>query len=247
MSDQAAGLRRWAQSRQASEEVASGEAAVTSDAADIDAAIVDNAYREGHEQAQERALGSASFADRADSAVEATERDGSALTITEPEASDREVFEPEVPERATSAGKRAEIAGAGEEPVPEPAPTIPLMVLGLPGKGGVERAQAALVSWSRQGKRWVGDPAAWQVVACDAHSPHLAQLARQEKRWALWVDTDGDGFRQAFKVMQAIRRGGGPQRLLALHPPVASRRGLLNNLQQMAREAFEIDLLVLAP
>ncbi|WP_168013480.1 hypothetical protein [Halomonas salinarum] len=233
MSDQAAGLRRWAQSRQASEEAASGEAAVTSDASDIDAAIVDNAYREGHEQAQERALGSASFADRADSA----------------EATDPQASEPAVPERASSEGKSGEITCAGDEPEPrsEPAAVIPLMVLGLPRKGGGERAQAALVSWSRQGKRWVGDPAAWQVVACDAHSPHLAQLARQEKRWALWVDTDGDGFRQAFKVMQAIRRGGGPRRLLALHPPVASRRGLLNNLQQMAREAFEIDLLVLAP
>ncbi|WP_136255301.1 hypothetical protein [Onishia niordana] len=233
MSDQAAGLRRWAQSRQVSEEAASGEAALATDAADIDAATVDNAYREGHQQAQEqeRALGSASFADRVDSA----------------EATDPQASEPAVPERAGSEGKSAEITGAGDEPVPEPAPTIPLMVLGLPRKGGVERAQAALVSWSRQGKRWVGDPAAWKIVACDADSPHLAQLASQEKRWALWVDTDGDGFRQAFKVMQAIRRGGGPRRLLALHPPVASRRGLLNNLQQMAREAFEIDLLVLAP
>ena len=201
MSDQAAGLRRWAHER-----VASGD-----EAAD------DTVRSDGQSPA-----------------------DAAASAPDDPATQDpTQASEPEpTPEPQPELKPEQE---------PEPAPTIPLMVLGLPKVDGIERAQAALVSWSRQGKRWVGDPAAWQVVACDAHSPRLAQLASQEKRWALWVETDGDGFRQAFNVMRAVRRGGGPRRMLALHPPVASRRGLLNNLQQMAREAFDIDLLVLAP
>jgi len=201
MSDQAAGLRRWAQEREASGDEVPEEAVRSDDQPP---------------------------ADDADRGPDAPDMIGSA-----------QASEPE-PEPESKPGPEP-------APEPEPIPTIPLMVLGLPKVDGVERAQAALVSWSRRGKRWVGDPAAWQVVACDAHSPRLADLANQEKRWALWVDTDGDGFRQAFNVMQAVRRGGGPRRMLALHPPVASRRGLLNNLQQAAREAFDIDLLVLAP
>lgn len=199
MSDQAAGLRRWAQARGASGDEALGDAV------------------------------------RADDQAPAGARDRAMDAPVMPEPDQASEPEP-APQREPT-----------PEPEPEPVPTIPLMVVGLPRAGGVEQAQAALVSWSRQGRRWVGDPAAWQVVACDAHSPRLAQLASQEKRWALWVETGGDGFREAFNVLQAVRRNGGPQRMLALHPPVASRRGLLNNLQQMAREAFDIDLLVLAP
>ncbi|WP_192036537.1 hypothetical protein [Halomonas sp. YLGW01] len=130
---------------------------------------------------------------------------------------------------------------------PDATSRIPLMVLGLPTGASTERAQAALKAWARQGQRWIGDPGVWHLMACDAESPQLARLARQQPRWALWIDTDGDGFRQAFRVMQAVQQGGGPRRLLALHPPVTSRRGLLNNLQQVARQAFGIELLVVAP
>ena len=209
MSDQAAGLRRWAQER-----VASGDEAPDETVRSDDQPLADAAANASDDPAT---------------------LDPSEASTPEPTPEPQPELKPEPESEPES------------ESEPEPSPTIPLMVLGLPKVDGIELAQAALVSWSRQGKRWVGDPAAWQVVACDAHSPRLAQLASQEKRWALWVETDGDGFRQAFNVMRAVRRGGGPRRMLALHPPVASRRGLLNNLQQMAREAFDIDLLVLAP
>ncbi|WP_458524957.1 hypothetical protein [Onishia taeanensis] len=216
MSDQAAGLRRWAQAREAAED-------------DVPDAGASN--------------GECETAAGPQVSREAGETPGSARGAMVRGLDDAlesdEVSQPVTGAQADSAPE--------PEPEPEPVPAIPLMVLGLPRTAGIERAQAALESWSRQGQRWVGDPAAWQVVACEAESPRLARQARLHRRWALWIDTDGDGFRQAFKVLQAVRRGGGPRRLLALHPPVASRRGLLNNLQQVAREAFDIDLLVLAP
>lgn len=129
-----------------------------------------------------------------------------------------------------------------------PAPTT-LMVVGLPGTSPrqAQRVTELLAHWAARGRRWVGDPAAWQVVPLDAASPHLALLAEQQQRWALWVEGDAEAFRRAFAVLGRLAAARGPRRLLAVHPPGLPRRGLLDNLQQAARAYLDIELLVMAP
>ncbi|GAA3539837.1 hypothetical protein GCM10022394_19460 [Zobellella aerophila] len=109
------------------------------------------------------------------------------------------------------------------------------------------RAKAALAHWAAQGKRWVGEADSWRIVPLDADSGYLELLAGQQRRWALWIDTDEEGFRRAYRVLQQLSRQPGPKRLLALHPPLRSSRGLLNNVRQVAAELFGIELLVLLP
>ena len=99
----------------------------------------------------------------------------------------------------------------------------------------------------RRGRRWVGDPAAWRIVALDPASPHLPLLASQQRRWALWVDSDADAFRRAYRTLKILRRHPGPSRLLALHAPGLPRAGLLSNLQHGARHFLDIELVVLSP
>ena len=138
------------------------------------------------------------------------------------------------------------------EPAPDPASAAPrdtapctLMVLGL-GESRSGHAAEVLEAWARAGKRWVGDPARWRIVAVDAASPQLAPLYAQQPRWALWVEGEGDAFRRAYRVLRQLAAAGGPRRLLALHPPGWPRRGLLANLQQVAASCLGIELVVLA-
>ncbi|APR03307.1 hypothetical protein [Thauera chlorobenzoica] len=128
-----------------------------------------------------------------------------------------------------------------------PRETAPctLMVLGL-GESRSGLAAEVLEAWARAGKRWVGDPARWRIVAVDAASPQLAPLCAQQPRWALWVEGEGDAFRRAYRVLRQLAAAGGPRRLLALHPPGWPRRGLLANLQQVAASCLGIELVVLA-
>ncbi|RTR04441.1 hypothetical protein [Halomonas nitroreducens] len=134
-------------------------------------------------------------------------------------------------------------------PQAAPATLTTLVVVGLPGTSPrqARRVTDLLAHWADQGRRWVGDPAAWKVVPLDVASPHLALLADQQQRWALWVEGDAEAFRRAFGVLRRLAAARGPRRLLAVHPPGLARRGLLDNLQQAARAYLDIELLVMAP
>ncbi|WP_197038327.1 hypothetical protein [Billgrantia saliphila] len=125
---------------------------------------------------------------------------------------------------------------------------VTLMVLGLPGTAERHTLKVSelLQSWARQGRRWVGDPGGWRVVALSVTSPHLAVLATQQAHWALWVDDDLEAFRRAYRILKQIDESGGPRRLLAVHPPGVGRQGLLANLQHVAASYFGIELLVLS-
>ncbi|MND93654.1 hypothetical protein D3C80_858460 [compost metagenome] len=82
-------------------------------------------------------------------------------------------------------------------------------------------------------------------MALEADSPHLAVLASQQSRWALWVEGDADGFRRVYRTLRRLREQGGPQRLLVLHDGIASHAGLLRNLQQAAAGFLDTELLLL--
>lgn len=122
-----------------------------------------------------------------------------------------------------------------------------LVTLGLPQGARSDTAPViqALERWHDQGQRWVGDPSAWRVVAIETESPHLPVLATQQSRWALWVDNDPDGFRRAYRTLKRLAQHNGPQRLLLVHPPLPSRTGLLDNLQQAAASFLGIQLLII--
>lgn len=134
-------------------------------------------------------------------------------------------------------------------PAPAPAaPPVTLMVVGLDGQGveQVARVHQALQRWHANGYAWVGDPARWRVVALASDSPHLATLASQQARWALWVDRDLNSFRRAYLTLRQLHAHGGPQRLLVLHDGIASHAGLLGNLRQAAANFLGVELLLLA-
>ncbi len=123
-----------------------------------------------------------------------------------------------------------------------------LMVVGLPGGAADTRPVVErLAGWARRGRRWVGDPGAWRIVPLDPASPHLPLLASQQRRWALWVESDADAFRRAYYTLKILRRHPGPSRLLALHAPDLPRAGLLSNLQHGARRFLGVELMVLSP
>ncbi len=128
-----------------------------------------------------------------------------------------------------------------------PADGPTLMVVGLPAAAATAAVTERLAGWARRGRRWVGDPAAWRIVPLDPASPHLPVLASQQRRWALWVDSDADAFRRAYGTLKTLRRQAGPGRLLALHAPGLPRAGLLNNLQHGARRFLDIELVLLSP
>ncbi|MFQ3787664.1 hypothetical protein [Halomonas sp. A29] len=125
---------------------------------------------------------------------------------------------------------------------------VTLMVLGLPGTAErhTGRVTELLESWAREGRSWVGDPRSWRIVALPVGSPHLPVLAAQQAHWALWVDDDLEAFRRGYRLLKQIAEQGGPQRLIAVHPPGVGRQGLLANLQYVAEAYFGIELLVLA-
>ncbi|MDR5861385.1 hypothetical protein QC758_00180 [Halomonas campisalis] len=139
-------------------------------------------------------------------------------------------------------------AGRPRHAARSPDSAATLMVVGLPGSAErhTRRVSELLQVWADEGRRWVGDPRAWRVVALAADSPHLPVLAGQQSRWALWVDSDAEAFRRAYRVLKQVAEQGGPQRLLAVHPPDVGPEGLLENLRCAADRYLGIDLLVLA-
>ncbi|UYG02052.1 hypothetical protein OCT51_12655 [Halomonas sp. LR3S48] len=128
------------------------------------------------------------------------------------------------------------------------AQPVTLMVLGLPGTAErhTTRVSELLESWAGEGRRWIGDPRSWRIVALPIDSPHLPLLVTQQSHWALWVDDDLEAFRRGYRMLRQISEQGGPQRLIAVHPPGVGRQGLLANLQYVADAYFGIELLVLA-
>jgi hypothetical protein len=140
------------------------------------------------------------------------------------------------------------MAPAEPKPSLEAMPSRVLLTLGLPegAESDIEPVVDALRRWHEQGQSWVGDPSAWRVVALDVQSPHFTALASQQKRWALWVDDDADGFRRAYRTLkQLAQHPGAPRRLLMIHPPLLSGAGLLGNLRDAASHFFEIQLVMI--
>ncbi|GAA5175084.1 hypothetical protein [Modicisalibacter zincidurans] len=119
-----------------------------------------------------------------------------------------------------------------------------LMIVGLAGgeNASLQPVHDALQRWREQGQRWVGEPEQWRLVPIAVDSPHLATLLGQQGHWALWVGGEGDGFRRAYRTLKRLAQRGGPKRLLLVHPPFASRAGLLSNLQQAAAEFLGLEL-----
>ncbi|MDW5375666.1 hypothetical protein R6258_01925 [Halomonas sp. HP20-15] len=143
-------------------------------------------------------------------------------------------------------GDQAEPGDATTSPAAEArtAASRVLMVVGLAGgeNAVVQPVHDALQRWHAQGQRWVGAPEAWRLVPISVESPHLSILLSQQAHWALWVGDDGDGFRRAYRTLKRLAQRGGPKRLLLVHPPFASRAGLLSNLQQAAAEFLGFEL-----
>lgn len=121
----------------------------------------------------------------------------------------------------------------------------PVVVLGIPDNADAgKQAGAVFERWAEQGKSWVGDPQRWQIIKVAPSYEKPERLIQQYRRWALWVDTDLDAFYNAYQALKALHQWQGPKQILALHPAMGSRKGLLTNLQQVAREYFDIQLLV---
>ncbi|WP_245904622.1 hypothetical protein [Billgrantia lactosivorans] len=155
---------------------------------------------------------------------------------------------PQAAVRPAVAGPAARVGATPPSRASSGAQDRTLMVLGLPGTAERHTARVAelLESWAGEGRRWVGDPRTWRIVALSVNSPHLPLLAAQQARWALWVDDDLEAFRRGYRQLKQIAAQGGPRRLIAVHPPGVGRQGLLANLQYVADAYFDIELLVLA-
>lgn len=121
-----------------------------------------------------------------------------------------------------------------------------VVVLGLSTLTQAQALQAVNVfhRWAEQGKKWVGDPARWRVIPVASDYPNLDKLVSTYPRWAVWIDDDINSFKRAYEALKTIKQAGGPKRVIALHPPMASRKGLLNNIQHVARAYLDIDVLV---
>ncbi|KPQ18788.1 MULTISPECIES: hypothetical protein [unclassified Halomonas] len=139
-------------------------------------------------------------------------------------------------------------AAAMMPPVGPPVPKTPLMVIGLPNAGPVQvrKVSARLGQWAALGRAWAKDPADWDIRIVMPDAPELARLSQDHRRWALWIHSDADAFGRMYHVLKQLSQHNGPQRLLALHEPNLPRQGLLENLQQAAKNYLGIELLLLA-
>ncbi|XKH60328.1 hypothetical protein LG290_00655 [Halomonas sediminis] len=141
-----------------------------------------------------------------------------------------------------------EAASDAPAPPAQPKVRLPLVVVGLPGTTAAQahKVKERLSQWAALGRKWAGDPEQWEIHVVAADAPEVATLTRQYRRWALWVESDAEAFVQAFRILRLLHDAGGPRRLLALHEPGLSRRGLLDNLHEAAHYYLGTDLLVLA-
>lgn len=107
-------------------------------------------------------------------------------------------------------------------------------------------ASEAILRYHQEGRQWVGDPNQWNIVVRSPLDEDFLEYAQRFGRWALWLDTDVQGFQRAYHTLKDLQhRCSKTPRMLLMHPPVQSRRGLVNNVQQIARDFFQIELLVL--
>ncbi|RUO36034.1 hypothetical protein CWE13_10890 [Aliidiomarina shirensis] len=125
------------------------------------------------------------------------------------------------------------------------SPEYSLVVIGLPsrGDGDTQAVRKQLSRLAEQGRRWVGDPESWELIPAEFVHTDMQELAERFPRWALWVEPDTNGFQRAYNAMRKLHVSGGPQRILLLHPPVVSTRGLINNVRECARNFFNLDLI----
>ncbi|RUO42128.1 hypothetical protein CWE22_08270 [Pseudidiomarina aestuarii] len=123
-----------------------------------------------------------------------------------------------------------------------------LVVIGLPqlGPGQLQRVEGVLERWQQVGKRWVGDASRWRIIPVATDYPQLDKVVQSYPRLGLWIDTDLDSFYRAYQALRALSAAGvRNQRVLAVHPAMASRRGLLSNVQHIAQTYFDIELLII--
>ncbi|RUO60056.1 hypothetical protein [Pseudidiomarina marina] len=120
-----------------------------------------------------------------------------------------------------------------------------VVVLGLPKLNEEYALKAASVfhRWAEDGMKWVGAAERWRVIPVSLEYPEFDKLVANYPRWAIWVEGDLDSFQRAYRALKRIHEVNGPRRIIALHPPMA-RKGLLANIQQVARQYFNIDVLV---
>lgn len=112
------------------------------------------------------------------------------------------------------------------------------------GAKATENYTKVFTRWADQGRKWVGSEGQWQFVQVGPDHPELENIAQQSRYWAIWIDSDLDGFRRAYNCLKALAATGQVKQVLALHEPMLSRRGLLSNLQQVAQNYFDLQLLV---
>lgn len=151
---------------------------------------------------------------------------------------------------AMSGSPAPAVSRARVAPVVSPAAVVAdgkpcLMVLGLP-PSCVELVRDTLCHWADQGRHWVGAAQQWHVQPVLASDPGISGWLATQQRWALWVDTDAEAFRRAWRHLLALVEAGGPRQLLLIHPRDVSRAGLLENLQQAAAQFLDVELVVLA-
>lgn len=150
--------------------------------------------------------------------------------------------------RAWALEKARESQEPQTPPSPAPGQQQRLVIAGLPGLGlkQSDLVFERLQRWADRGFRWVGDPRQWELIALGEDAVSSAGLARECKRWALWVDTDIRAFDKAYQSLKLMQSLGPPARVLALHEPGLPRKGLLDNLVSTAVIYCGIDLVVLA-
>jgi hypothetical protein len=121
-----------------------------------------------------------------------------------------------------------------------------LMLIGAAGLSAQlpELAQRTLQRWQGLGHGWVGDVSRWRVVPLAPDTEHLHTLARQQRRWGLWVGGDQDAYRRAYLDLRHLSEAGGPKQLLLLHPGIRAHRMLLDNLRQAAARFLGVHLML---
>lgn len=252
--DQAAGLRKWAnlqrQQKDGNEEAASDAPALSDDDVETVAAQSSPDEEATPEQdafpQQEPASEEPTSEELPSSLAEVEEIEAETAAMTD----DDDLFDfdgafaaPDETDSATAFG-----VSEPEAPPAQPKVCIPLVVVGLPGTTAAQahKVKERLRQWAALGRQWAGDPEQWEIHVVAADAPEVATLARQYRRWALWVESDAEAFVQAFRTLRLLHDAGGPRRLLALHEPGLSRRGLLDNLHEAAQYYLGTELLVLA-
>lgn len=149
--------------------------------------------------------------------------------------------------RDTGEGTDAKAVDARTD-VPSDVPEQPkqtLVVVGLPSAcyENPSCVYEQLERYAAAGKQWVGKPQQWDVVVAEMARQPLEQLAAECQRWVLWVEPDMNSFQRAYYGLKTLQQVSAPQRVLLMHPPMASSRGLITNLEGVAQRFFGIQLL----